>query len=144
MNNQEIIDKYPEIFKDCRCGFCCPDGWLHIVEGLCSFIENYRKNAVFNYKIDEEQVPFVRCRQIKEKFGTLCFYFDLENTKSLTKEQLDKFWHSISVAIWAVESLSGYICQNTGKPGKLRTDLRWVLTLCDEEYEERKKRIKGQ
>lgn len=26
------------------------------------------------------------------------------------------------------------LCEVTGKPGKLREDLGWIRTLCDEEY----------
>jgi hypothetical protein len=38
------------------------------------------------------------------------------------------------------ESLT--ICEVTGKPGKLRTDIGWYRTLCDEEYEKCLKQIK--
>ena len=30
---------------------------------------------------------------------------------------------------------SAIICEATGKPGKLRNDLGWWRTLCDEEYD---------
>jgi hypothetical protein len=32
-----------------------------------------------------------------------------------------------------IESMK--ICEVTGKPGKLRNDIGWYRTLCDEEYE---------
>jgi hypothetical protein len=59
--------------------------------------------------------------QIKEKFGGLRFYI---NSGS------DEIFNRISEA----EDKSMEVCEVTGLPGKLRTDLRWYRTLCDEEY----------
>jgi hypothetical protein len=59
--------------------------------------------------------------QVKEKFGGLRFYIN-----SATSEAHKR----ISQA--EIESMS--ICEVTGKPGKLRTDIGWYRTLCDEEY----------
>jgi RNA polymerase-binding transcription factor DksA len=33
------------------------------------------------------------------------------------------------------ENDSYEICEQTGKPGVLRTDIGWYTTLCDEEYQ---------
>jgi len=62
--------------------------------------------------------------QIKEKFGGLRFYI---------YEGSDEIHARISKA----ENQSYEICEVTGKPGQLRTDLGWIETLCDEEYEKR-------
>jgi hypothetical protein len=62
--------------------------------------------------------------QVKEKFGGLRFYI---------YEGSDEMHARISKA----EDLSYQICEVTGKPGQLRTDLGWIETLCDEEYEKR-------
>jgi hypothetical protein len=62
--------------------------------------------------------------QVKEKFGGLRFY---------TNEISDEMYARISKA----EYLSYQTCEVTGKPGQLRTDLGWIETLCDEEYEKR-------
>jgi hypothetical protein len=59
--------------------------------------------------------------QIKEKFGGLRFYI---NSGS------DEIFNRISEA----EDKSMEVCEVTGLPGKLRTDIRWYRTLCDEEY----------
>ena len=59
--------------------------------------------------------------QIKEKYGTLRFYIG---------GGTDAIWDRIEKA----EEDSAYICEVTGKPGKLREDLGWIRTLCDEEY----------
>jgi len=62
--------------------------------------------------------------QIKEKFGGLRFY---------TNETTDEMYDRISKA----EADSYETCEETGRPGKLRQDLGWWVTLCDEEYEKR-------
>jgi len=60
--------------------------------------------------------------QVKEKFGGLRFYI---NSGS------DEIYDRISKA----EDASYEICERTGKPGKLRQDIGWWTTLCDEEYQ---------
>ena len=64
--------------------------------------------------------------QVKEKFGGLRFYIG---------EGSDEVHERIQQA----EDESYSVCDVTGKPGKLRPDLRWMRTLCDEEYEKAKK-----
>jgi hypothetical protein len=60
--------------------------------------------------------------QVKEKFGGLRFYIN-----AATSEAHKRISQS------EIESMN--ICEVTGKPGKLRTDIGWYRTLCDEEYE---------
>lgn len=60
--------------------------------------------------------------QVKEKFGGLRFYVNRES---------DEMFKRIQKA----ESDSYLTCEVTGKPGKIRTDIGWHRTLCDEEYE---------
>jgi hypothetical protein len=59
--------------------------------------------------------------QVKEKFGGLRFYINAATSEAHKR---------ISQA--EIESMN--ICEVTGKPGKLRTDIGWYRTLCDEEY----------
>lgn len=59
--------------------------------------------------------------QVKEKYGTLRFYIN-----GGTDEIHDR--------IEKAEADSAHICEETGKPGKLRKDLGWIRTLSDEEY----------
>jgi hypothetical protein len=61
--------------------------------------------------------------QVKEKFGGLRFYIN-EGTSEIHQR----------IAKAEIESMK--ICEVTGKPGKLRTDIGWYRTLCDEEYYE--------
>lgn len=82
-------------------------GWQCIIEDLLEKLSKY---------------PDVRICQIKEKFGGLRVYVDGGNEEvfSLIDEAETKTYN---------------ICEVTGKPGKLRTDIGWHRVLCDEEYE---------
>jgi hypothetical protein len=60
--------------------------------------------------------------QVKEKFGGLRFYIN---------EGTDEIHQRIGEA--ELESMK--TCEITGRPGKIRTDIGWHRTLCDEEYE---------
>lgn len=60
--------------------------------------------------------------QVKEKFGGLRFYIN---------EGTDEIHQRIGEA--ELESMK--TCEITGRPGKLRTDIGWYRTLCDEEYD---------
>jgi hypothetical protein len=59
--------------------------------------------------------------QVKEKFGGLRFYINAATSEAHKR-----------ISQTEIESMS--ICEVTGKPGKLRTDIGWYRTLCDEEY----------
>jgi hypothetical protein len=65
--------------------------------------------------------------QVKEKWGGLRFYVGSAN---------EEFFDLIDAA----EEESYMICEECGEPGKLREDLGWILTLCDEHYEQRKRK----
>lgn len=64
-----------------------------------------------------EACPQVTAAQVKEKFGTLRFYFDGGDEKIYTMVDL-------------AESFSARTCEVCGSPGKLREG-GWVTTRCD-------------
>lgn len=112
-----IYDLYDSFFCDVG------NGWYSVLYGLCQELtEVYEKAG-----IPVDIVPV----QIKEKFGELCFYFKTSNVnQSLNKavtEIVDKW-----------EEKSTTVCEQCGKNGELRSDLSWVLTLCDKCYEQEK------
>ena len=61
--------------------------------------------------------------QVKEKWGYLHFY-----TGGLTPEE--------EAVIDAAEKESCITCEDCGGLGTLRSDLPWVLTLCDSHYKD--------
>jgi len=94
--------------------FDCDSGWFPIIKEL---IED-----LIELGWDKQ----ICC--VKEKFGGLRFYI---NSGS------DEIFNRITKA----ERDSYGICEVTGEPGELRTDLGWYSTLCDSEYEKRKEII---
>ena len=96
---------------------CVGPGWHKIVEPL----------------IDKAWEMGITIDQIKEKYGGLRFYFS--GGLKITGKMFDKFMKLVDEA----EARSYLICERCGKDGKLRQDLDWILTLCDEHYLEEKK-----
>jgi hypothetical protein len=81
-----------------------------------------------NFAEHKESIPQVVAMQVKEKFGTLRFYY------SGGDDVIDGM---VSIA----ESLSAVTCEECGSPGSTR-DGGWIRTLCDKheaEYQARKK-----
>jgi hypothetical protein len=73
----KIFQKYPTIFQDrtkskqetCMCwGLSCGDGWYHIIDKLCYNLT----------KIEKEYDVKIIADQVKEKFGSLRFYYHFE------------------------------------------------------------------
>ena len=60
---QELRTAFPFMNKCCECG----DGWFQLLYDLCQEITN-------RYEKDNKEVD-IEVGQVKEKFGTLCFYY---------------------------------------------------------------------
>jgi hypothetical protein len=147
--DQHITEKYPLIFSQ-PCDIGINDGWFDIIDMLCANIQNRIDNAVTQrqYAIEwnedvndpnfewtkfgereERKVPElveqVVAKQIKEKFGTLRFYYDGGDDYIRGLE---------SMAV----SMTSRICEQCGCPGTSRSTKkqRWVLVLCDKHAEE--------
>ena len=147
--DQHIREKYPLIFPD-RCEMSINDGWFDIIDMLCANIQNRIDNAVTQRKYaiewnedvndpdfewtkfgerEERKVPElieqVVAKQIKEKFGTLRFYYDGGDDYIRGLEAM-------------AASMTSRICEQCGSPGTSRSTKkqRWVLVLCDKHAEE--------
>lgn len=120
-------------------GFECGDGWFNIIDQLMGNIQHHidwkerqREVAIrFNSKAasgDMRPVPDsihqVTLDQVKEKFGTLRFYYTGG----------DEY---ISGLVSMAESMSGVTCETCGNPGK-STGGGWITTLCKEHAEARR------
>ena len=128
--DKQLCEKYPKIFADrykpmtetAMCwGFECGEGWFNIIDQLCHNIQRHIdwKNR------NKEEVAQVIAEQVKEKFGTLRFYY---------RGGDDYVDGLVSMA----ESITEVTCEECGKPGKSR-DGGWIRTLCEEHNEERLK-----
>lgn len=108
--------------------------------GMCIFTKDTQAKLenTWRYKLEKKVYKFgskffkipneydriypskITVAQIKEKFGTLRFYYDGGDDE-------------ISGMVRLTEYLSSKICQKTGKPGNLCIRGGWWATLCDEE-----------
>jgi hypothetical protein len=74
------------------------------------------KDNPYNQPVPDE-VPQVIVDQVKEKFGTLRFYYHGGDD-------------IIDGMVRMAESISGFTCEKCGAPGKMR-GRGWLYTACD-------------
>ena len=127
--DEKLCAKYPKIFvnrhgdmkETLMCwGFECGDGWYNIINQLCANIQNHIDwNNESHAKGFEQykKIPQVVAVQIKEKFGTLRFYYSGGDD-------------TISGIVRMAESMSAVTCEECGAPGQLR-GRGWMYTACD-------------
>ena len=116
------------------------DGWYQVIWDMCAEI-----TAV--YETEGLPVDLV-VDQVKEKFGTLRFYyhpkdqeaaihaFDCLNEGSSLRFQpsSSNVHQKTAEIVGKYETLSAQVCEICGKPGCLRKNLRRIQTLCEEHY----------
>jgi hypothetical protein len=115
---------YPKMFVGGYGGIACGSGWFHILDKLCLNIQHHLdwKNK------NEEVVKQVTISQVKEKFGTLRFYYSGGDD-------------CISGMVRLAESMSGVTCEECGDIGEGRHG-GWIRTLCDKHEAERQAKMK--
>ena len=137
-----LCEKYPKMMinrnKDmketCMCwGFECGDGWFNILDQLMGNIQHHidwkekQHNwaVTFNSKTKPEEfrevpelIPQVTLDQVKEKFGTLRFYYSGGDDY-------------ISGLVSMAESMTEVTCEVCGNRGE-RIGGGWIRTLCEE------------
>jgi hypothetical protein len=121
-----LKQKFPQMFANVPAGYIsCNDGWYAIIDCLCStmqgHIDSHQRTHDWIVSRGEESsdslVAPVYIQQIKEKFGTMRFYFIGGDDY-------------IAGAVHLAECLSSLICEDCGAPGKTRAG-SWIRTLCD-------------
>lgn len=132
---KRLFNDFPKIFieKDlpmqqtCMCwGICTDDGWFVLLHELCSYLQWYT---------DKNKYPQVIAQQVKEKFGTLRFYYSyniVEDTK-LDEEDQTRMCAGMDGAIQFAESMSSRICEVCGafnNTVELMSRGGWCKTLC--------------
>lgn len=124
--SKRMEERFPKMYSGRYGGFAVGKGWWPLIEKLSETIQNH----VDHKKKQGDDCPQVIVQQVKEKFGTLRFYYDGG----------DDFVHGAS---WLAESMTGMLCEECGGLGKTRGD-GWVRTLCDQHEAERQRRIEEQ
>ena len=124
-----LCEKYPKMMvnrnkpmqETCMCwGFECGDGWFNVLDQLMGNIQHHidwnNKNFEKGYT-QYKQVPQVTLDQIKEKFGTLRFYYTGGDDV-------------IDGMVRMAESMSGVTCEECGNSGTTGGQ-GWLVTLCE-------------
>lgn len=108
--------RHKSMQETCMCwGFECDDGWYQLLFDL--------SQALTDYQTRHPEIEF-EARQVKSKFGYLCFYLDYSDDSM--REMIQK----------ASERASN-TCELTGKPGVLcSSSHRRVMVLCPEKAAE--------
>lgn len=115
-NVQELAKKYPTLY-DLSWGFECENGWYVLLDKL--------SQAILALPHSEH----VRVVQVKEKYGTLRYYFHV----ALELDDPDAYndiYNAINPLVEQAELLSSRICEVCGEPGKTRGQ-SWYRTTCD-------------
>lgn len=98
-----LCDKYPKIFAErhmdtsSSCmgwGLDCGDGWFDIIDTLCANLQSMT---------DRNAAPQVVAKQVKEKFGNLCFLYSGGNEVTFGMVML-------------AQSMSVRVCEMCGGP----------------------------
>ena len=114
-----LEEKYP-FMKNVYCE--CEDGWYELLDELCAKImEVYRQCNL---------EPDIHVAQVKEKYGSLCFYYSFENLAYDSEAA-----RLIQTVVDTYERKSASVCRYCGKKGKTRQVRGWTVTLCEECYD---------
>ena len=119
--DQLLCEKYPKMMvnrnknmqETCMCwGFECGDGWFNILDQLMGNIQHHIdwKNR------KEEVIAQVTLDQVKEKFGTLRFYYSGGDD-------------AIDGMVRMAESMSGVTCEECSAPAQTHGP-GWIRTIC--------------
>lgn len=111
-------------------GFECGDGWFQIIDNLSKALETLNKLGTIK----------IQATQVKEKYGTLRFYYIIFFDDKYTKEEINSFNVLINNLVEEAETLSETTCEECGNTGKLRYDIGWIRCLCKKHYKLEKRK----
>lgn len=114
-----VKEQHPQLVENDFGGFAVGEGWLPMLAILLRRIDEH-----LSWKSKRGNPIDFQIAQVKEKFGSLRFYYDGG----------DEY---IAGLVAMAESMSSRICEECGEPGFTR-DGGWFVTLCDKHYAERK------
>jgi hypothetical protein len=129
--DEQLCKDFPLIFRDrqapmnesCMHWGFPGDGWYNIIREICEEMVLVKKLTGIQYTAD----------QVKEKFGTLRFYFSDDNRPTkLTELERIKWMRYIWRFVAERENKSDQICEVCGNTGILHNDQWHTITLCNE------------
>lgn len=117
--DKKLVESFPNLYSDrdadmrvtAMCWGFPGDGWYKLLHEASTKLEK------LILALPKEERQHYRASQVKEKYGTLCFYMTSQT------EAMDE-------AIRAAEEASSRTCEVCGEPGVLRGP-GWYHTSCD-------------
>jgi hypothetical protein len=150
-NTQKLYADFPSLYRGAttkirmHSGFGCGDGWFRLVYKLSADIEAEARKL----KLDPESAEWPMTLQVKEKFGTLKFYCEIERSIDMTLENAGTLMsfrplpsiESIRELILKAEEDSATICEKCGQPGTMHQGSYWhvACATCEAGYEAARK-----
>ena len=117
-----LAEKYPQLYKLSyhgkiyNCPFECGDGWFYMMDELSQKLT------------DLEVCDCIHIAQIKEKFGTLSYYYSISPLPINSNLQI--LHYDIDDIVREYCCKSATVCEWCGKEGKRRST-GWIRVLCD-------------
>lgn len=130
---EKLKEAHPNILKDmwgdpkktCMAwGIECADGWYDLLESMLTKIDLASEAFASIGKLVK-----VEASQVKEKFGTLSFYYDISSSSEIASSIINDI-------VFRAERASASVCEVTGKHGELCLKGGWYKTLCREKAQE--------
>lgn len=108
-----LIKKYPITFNNAcfESIWFIPNGWMNLIDDLCKDISTILEESYSKFPQTDEN-PGFSILQIKEKFGSLRFYFNVISEDVLLYDKIQNL-------VDAAEVKSETVCEATGKDGKM-------------------------
>lgn len=130
---EDLKKNHPEILKEiwgdpkktCMAwGMECDDGWYSLLDSAMSKLDF----AVKSFTTAGSPTTVV-ASQVKEKFGTLSFYCEVDSVSDIAKSIIRDIVRMSEIA-------SSSTCEITGTHGSLCVSGGWLKTLCREKAKE--------
>lgn len=144
---QGSAKKWPTIEGACYLN----NGWDFLIKSIYSYVvalqNDHLKLKTFDFAKQNEPIFEFKVVQIKEKFGSLRFYFETKPKEfNWRRYDVDNYTQkfndykcAIKEFVTAIERASESICEISGEQGKLRNVNGTFKTLSDKEFEKRMK-----
>lgn len=118
MTIDELFEKYPKIFNpdyNWKINwYGIPDAWIPFIDTLCNTIQSYIDNQL---KYSDREVCQVECTTLKEKYGSLRFYYSGGD-------------NHIEGMIDLAEEWSTQICISCGTNQNIGCTSGWIAYMC--------------
>lgn len=121
-NTKKLFESFPKLYAGrdkpitqslMPFGFECGDGWFDLIYNLSECISSY---------VESNNVAPVEVIQVKEKYGSLRFYYNGGND-------------IVMGMVWLAEWLSQVTCEICGAKGEIDESASWYRCRCEKHLE---------